>query len=141
MAAHKGTVVAAGRDVLGEVGFEADREVIVELHQKHISRKKGAEDGGKDALPITVVIDDGNGYRSVYTHLTDVAVKPGRRSRRARSSARPARAAVWRAARSTTSSCGWTATGNAWPRRRSSGWATRSGSANTSIRWGCSRWT
>lgn len=75
-AAHNGTVVAAGRDVLGEVGFEADRKVIVELHQKHISRKKGAADGGKDELPITVVIDDGNGYRSIYKHLTEFAVKP-----------------------------------------------------------------
>jgi murein DD-endopeptidase MepM/ murein hydrolase activator NlpD len=78
-AAHKGTVVAAGRDVLGEVGFEADPERIDELQQKHISRKKGSADGGRDVLPITVVIDDGNGYRSLYKHLAAVAVKRGQR--------------------------------------------------------------
>jgi murein DD-endopeptidase MepM/ murein hydrolase activator NlpD len=78
-AAHKGRVVAAGRDVLGEVGFEADPEQIDELHQKHISRKKGSADGGKDVLPITVVVDDGNGYRSLYKHLSEVAVKRGQK--------------------------------------------------------------
>ena len=28
-------------------------------------------------LPIVVVIDDGNGYRSMYAHFRDVTVKPG----------------------------------------------------------------
>jgi hypothetical protein len=74
MAAHKGRVVAAGRDVLGAVGFEANRKEIAELHENHIGQKKG--EGIKDALPITVVIDDGNGYRSLYKHLADVAVEP-----------------------------------------------------------------
>jgi murein DD-endopeptidase MepM/ murein hydrolase activator NlpD len=75
MAAHKGKVVAAGRDVLGAVGFEANRKEIAELQEKHITPKKG--DRVKDVLPITVVIDDGNGYRSLYKHLADVAVEPG----------------------------------------------------------------
>ena len=34
---------------------------------------------GKDVLPITVVIDDGNGYRSLYKHLAEVAVEPGQK--------------------------------------------------------------
>jgi murein DD-endopeptidase MepM/ murein hydrolase activator NlpD len=32
-------------------------------------------------LPIVVVIDDGNGYRSMYAHFEEVAVKPGQRIR------------------------------------------------------------
>jgi murein DD-endopeptidase MepM/ murein hydrolase activator NlpD len=76
-AAHKGTVKAAGRDALGEVGFDANREEIAALHRKHISRKKRDDADAKDVLPITVVVDDGNGYRSVYKHLADVAVTPG----------------------------------------------------------------
>jgi murein DD-endopeptidase MepM/ murein hydrolase activator NlpD len=76
-AAHKGTVVAAGRAVLGEVGFGAKRREIEELHEKHIARsRKKSGDGEKDVLPITVVIDDENGYRSIYKHLAEVAVKP-----------------------------------------------------------------
>jgi murein DD-endopeptidase MepM/ murein hydrolase activator NlpD len=76
-AAHKGTVKAAGRDALGEVGFEANREEIAALHRRHISRRKRDDAEAKDVLPITVVIDDGNGYRSVYKHLADVAVEVG----------------------------------------------------------------
>jgi murein DD-endopeptidase MepM/ murein hydrolase activator NlpD len=36
----------------------------------------------KDAwgsLPIVIVIDDGNGYRSVYAHFSEVVVEPGQR--------------------------------------------------------------
>jgi murein DD-endopeptidase MepM/ murein hydrolase activator NlpD len=75
-AAHKGTVIAAGRAVLGEMGFGATRGEITELHRRHISKRK-SEEGGKDVLPITVVIDDGNGYRSVYKHLAEVSVEAG----------------------------------------------------------------
>jgi len=32
-------------------------------------------------LPIVVVIDDGNGYRSMYAHFEEVVVKPGQRVR------------------------------------------------------------
>jgi murein DD-endopeptidase MepM/ murein hydrolase activator NlpD len=76
-AAHKGTVTAAGRDALGEVGFDANREEIAALHRRHISKKKRDDAEAKDVLPITVVIDDGNGYRSVYKHLADVSVEVG----------------------------------------------------------------
>jgi murein DD-endopeptidase MepM/ murein hydrolase activator NlpD len=77
-AAHKGIVKAAGRDALGEVGFDATRDQVADLHRRHIPRKRdgsGSDGSGKDVLPITVVIDDGNGYRSVYRHLADVTVK------------------------------------------------------------------
>ncbi|HET7471697.1 MAG TPA: M23 family metallopeptidase, partial [Candidatus Limnocylindrales bacterium] len=33
------------------------------------------------ALPIVVVIDDGNGYRSVYAHFREIRVKVGQRVR------------------------------------------------------------
>ena len=77
-AAHSGTVVATGRAVLAEEGFQGKHDEIEEFEQKHISRsgKKGAD--AKDDLPITVVIDDGNGYRSLYKHLAEVAVEPGK---------------------------------------------------------------
>ena len=68
VAAHSGVVLAAGRrfdDQLGWVGSLApyyDR-----LDKRH----------AWNTLPIVVVIDDGNSYRSVYAHFRDITVKAG----------------------------------------------------------------
>ena len=67
-AAHDGKVLAAGRhfdDVIGWVG-DLSRYYRV-LDQRHL---------WKD-LPIVVVIEDGDGYRSIYAHFAKVVVKPG----------------------------------------------------------------
>lgn len=72
MATHDGMVLAAGRQFdsfLGWVG-RLDRYFAL-LDQKHMWPD----------LPIVVVIDDGNGYRSVYAHMWKVIVKPGQRVR------------------------------------------------------------
>ena len=34
-----------------------------------------------ETAPIAVVIDDGNGYRSIYAHFREVSVKVGQRVR------------------------------------------------------------
>ena len=39
------------------------------------------QSGQMTDLPIVVVIDDGNGYRSLYAHLSAVRVKPGQHVR------------------------------------------------------------
>ena len=67
-AAHDGTVLAAGRhfdDVMGWVGDLT--AYTARLNAKHLWL----------TLPNVVVIDDGNGYRSIYAHFRGVAVKPG----------------------------------------------------------------
>jgi murein DD-endopeptidase MepM/ murein hydrolase activator NlpD len=67
-AAHAGVVLAAGRrfdDVIGWVGDL--RPYYRRLEVSH----------GWGNLPIVVVIDDGNGYRSIYAHFRDVTVKVG----------------------------------------------------------------
>ena len=65
-AAHKGIVVAAGRDWLRHVGFEAPMDGF---YQQSKRRKRD--------IPVGIVIDDGNGYRSVYTNLKNLRVKAG----------------------------------------------------------------
>lgn len=69
-AAHDGVVLAAGRRFDEHVGWIGDLRPYFDL----LDRKKMWND-----LPIVVVIDDGNGYRSIYAHFRDVTVKPGRR--------------------------------------------------------------
>ncbi len=67
-AAHDGVVLAAGRhfdDVIGWVGDLAPYYNILD-------RKKLWDD-----LPIVVVTDDGNGYRSIYAHFSKVTVAVG----------------------------------------------------------------
>jgi murein DD-endopeptidase MepM/ murein hydrolase activator NlpD len=67
-AAHKGTVIAAGRhydDVMGWVGDLAP-------YYRRLDRGKLWS-----TLPIVVVIDDGNGYRSMYAHFSQIVVKKG----------------------------------------------------------------
>jgi murein DD-endopeptidase MepM/ murein hydrolase activator NlpD len=68
VAAHGGTVLAAGRKVDRVMGWVGDLEpYIARLDKKHLW----------STLPIIVVIDDGNGYRSIYAHFGKVVVKKG----------------------------------------------------------------
>jgi len=64
--AHAGTVVAAGREWAREVGYDGSLD---DYYARQ--RKKGLKS------PEGVVIDDGNGYRSVYTEVQDLRVKVG----------------------------------------------------------------
>jgi murein DD-endopeptidase MepM/ murein hydrolase activator NlpD len=67
-AAHDGVVLAAGRhfdDVIGWVGDLSHYYSI--LDRKHMWND----------LPIAVVTDDGNGYRSIYAHFAKVVVRKG----------------------------------------------------------------
>lgn len=67
-AAHDGTVLAASRRFDTEIGWVGDlKPYFARLDRKHLW----------GTLPITVVIDDGNGYRSIYAHFSKVVVKKG----------------------------------------------------------------
>ena len=67
-AAHDGKVLAAGRRFDAQIGWVGDLQPYFDrLDRKHLWR----------TLPITVVIDDGNGYRSIYAHFGKVVVKTG----------------------------------------------------------------
>lgn len=68
LAAHAGVVLAAGRrydDFLGWVG---------DLSAYYARLDAGGLWG---TLPMVVVVDDGNGYRSVYAHMWKLTVKVG----------------------------------------------------------------
>ena len=70
VATHNGVVLAAGRqfdNFLGWVG-----ELSAYYHRLDVHHLW-------PDLPIVVVIDDGNTYRSVYAHFWKVVVKPGQR--------------------------------------------------------------
>lgn len=72
VAAHDGLVLAAGRRFDDRIGWLGDLSAYyARLDEKHLWW----------TLPITVVIDDGNGYRSIYAHFYQVVVKPGQRVR------------------------------------------------------------
>jgi murein DD-endopeptidase MepM/ murein hydrolase activator NlpD len=68
VAAHDGTVLAAGRHFDRQMGWigSLDRYVA------RLDRKKLWS-----TLPIVVVVDDGNGYRSVYAHFGKIVVGKG----------------------------------------------------------------
>jgi murein DD-endopeptidase MepM/ murein hydrolase activator NlpD len=68
VAAHAGTVLAAGRRFDHLMGWVGDLQPYLD----RLERKKAY-----GTLPIVVVIDDGNGYRSVYAHFSKVKVKKG----------------------------------------------------------------
>ena len=68
MAAHDGTVIAAGRHFDETIGWIGD----LSAYYARLDAKKLWP-----TLPIVVVIDDGNGYRSVYAHFGKVTVKNG----------------------------------------------------------------
>jgi murein DD-endopeptidase MepM/ murein hydrolase activator NlpD len=67
-AAHGGTVLAAGRHYDAFVGWVGDLTAYTDrLDTRHLWT----------TLPNVVVIDDGNGYRSIYAHFGKVVVAPG----------------------------------------------------------------
>ena len=67
-AAHDGTVLYAGRNFDVYLGYQGDAAAIYARYEQR---------GRVDSLPIVVVIDDGNGYRSVYVHLNRADVEAG----------------------------------------------------------------
>jgi murein DD-endopeptidase MepM/ murein hydrolase activator NlpD len=68
VAAHDGKVLAAGRHHEGYVGWPGDLSAF---------RAKLDAENAWYTRAIAVVIDDGNGYRSIYLHLAKAAVSPG----------------------------------------------------------------
>lgn len=70
VAAHDGIVMAAGRNFDSKIGWVGDLgPYLARLEEKQLT----------SSLPITIVIDDGNGYRSIYAHFYQVVVKVGQR--------------------------------------------------------------
>jgi murein DD-endopeptidase MepM/ murein hydrolase activator NlpD len=67
-AAHDGVVLAAGRHYDEYMGWIGD---LTPYHHLLDTRHWW------DSLPIVIVIDDGNGYRSIYAHEYQVTVKLG----------------------------------------------------------------
>src|SRR3954470_13511493 len=67
-AAHDGTVLYAGRNYDPYLGYQGDANAIYDRLQKL---------GRTNEQAIVVVVDDGNGYRSVYVHLNEADVEPG----------------------------------------------------------------
>lgn len=68
VAAHDGTVLAAGRHFDRQMGWIGS----LDRYFARLDRKKLWS-----TLPIVVVVDDGNGYRSVYAHFGRIVVKRG----------------------------------------------------------------
>jgi len=68
MAAHGGVVLAAGRDYDDFMGWDGD----LTAYRARLDAK-----GLWPSLPIVIVIDDGNGYRSVYAHFWKIEVAVG----------------------------------------------------------------
>lgn len=67
VAAHDGRVLAGGRHYDDQMGWVGDLTAYKQrLDSKHLWM----------TLPIVIVIDDGNGYRSIYAHFGKVVVKP-----------------------------------------------------------------
>ncbi len=67
-AAHAGVVVAVGRRFADEAGFGGSLdEFYSKIRRRHTMGLQ----------PIVVVVDDGNGYRSMYVHLEKALVKVG----------------------------------------------------------------
>lgn len=73
-AAHNGKVVAAGRDWAHHVGFDGPLDDVYARYASVTNDKKSSK---KPKFSQGVVIDDRNGYYSVYTELKDLLVKPG----------------------------------------------------------------
>lgn len=68
VAAHAGTVLAAGRHYDSHMGWVGDLQPYLD----RLDKKKLYP-----TLPIVVIIDDGNGYHSIYAHFSKVVVKKG----------------------------------------------------------------
>jgi hypothetical protein len=79
-AAHDGIVVAAGRDWARYIGFDGSLDGVYERY----AGAKGTK-SKKPRFPLGVVIDDGNGYHSVYSELKELLVEPGQKVKRGRS--------------------------------------------------------
>ena len=67
-AAHDGVVLAASREYDAYMGWVGDIAPYIALVNKK---------NWWPSLPIVIVIDDGDGYRSIYAHEYQVTVKPG----------------------------------------------------------------
>jgi murein DD-endopeptidase MepM/ murein hydrolase activator NlpD len=67
-AAHDGTVLYAGREFDPFFGYWGDAAAIDARYQRL---------NEMNTLPIVIVIDDDNGYRSVYVHLAKAIVEAG----------------------------------------------------------------
>ena len=78
VAAHDGTVIAAGRKVDPWMGWVGSLAPSVKRRDTHHLWGE---------LPIIVVIDDGNGYRSIYAHFNKIVVHTGQTISPASSSA------------------------------------------------------
>lgn len=68
LAAHDGTVLYAGRNFDLFLGYRGKPEQIYARLERL---------GRVNSLPIVIVIDDGNGYRSMYVHLSKANVEAG----------------------------------------------------------------
>jgi murein DD-endopeptidase MepM/ murein hydrolase activator NlpD len=68
MAAHDGTVLVASRDYIGYMGWQGDLTAF---------KKKSSPPSFQATMPVVIVINDGNGYNSIYAHEWSVKVKPG----------------------------------------------------------------
>ena len=68
VAAHDGVVLAAGRHYDDAMGWVGD---LTPYYDRLEAKKLWI------TLPIVVVIDDGNGYRSVYAHFGKIVVQEG----------------------------------------------------------------
>ena len=68
VAAHSGTVLAAGRNFDAEIGWVGDLKPYIDRLDRLALWS---------TLPIIIVIDDGNGYRSIYAHFQRVVVRKG----------------------------------------------------------------
>lgn len=73
LAAHSGTVIYAGRSFDEHIGYSQLPSAFYAL----LADTKVP----LNALPIVIVVDDGNGYRSLYVHLRESLVKAGDRVR------------------------------------------------------------
>lgn len=67
-AAHDGVVLTAGRTFDAFVGHRGN---ITAYTERLTARRKWLD------LPIVIVVDDGNGYRSIYAHFLRVVVHQG----------------------------------------------------------------
>jgi len=68
MAAHDGVVLAAGRQYDEFIGWDGSIQPYYDWLNAH---------NYWDSLPITVIIDDGDGYRSIYAHESKLVVSVG----------------------------------------------------------------
>jgi murein DD-endopeptidase MepM/ murein hydrolase activator NlpD len=71
-AAHDGLVLAAGRHFDDQIGWVGD----LAPYYRILDKRKLWDD-----LPNVVITDDGNGYRSIYAHMSSLTVRVGDRVR------------------------------------------------------------